>query len=135
MDWKKGIGLGVLLWVIIFALISVFIGFNIYDNTWMKIVTEIIVAVVAFVLAGVIKPKDARAALMYGIAWVIIGVILDAVVTMRFNALIFQSKSVWLGYLLILIAPLVYTQIKKSPKAPKKPEAPEAPAPTPPPAE
>jgi len=43
----------------------------------------------------------------YGFVWVVVGLILDYFVTMRFNTEIFQLWSLWAGYGLIFIAPFL----------------------------
>lgn len=111
MNWKKAIGLGALLWVLMFVIISIFIGFKIYDIRWVKILGSIIAGVISFILAGYAKPQSAVKALGYGLSWVVIGVILDFIVTMRFNSAIFTSRILWLGYALVLLAPLL--RVKK----------------------
>ena len=116
MDWKKTIGSGIILWVLMFVVVSVFIAFNIYGNTVMKVVTALIAGAVSYFLATKLKPVDMKAALINGAIWVIVGVILDALVSTRFNAMIFQSKGLWLGYLLVLLAPML--TIKKKSSAP-----------------
>lgn len=112
MDWKKAIGLGALLWVLMFVIVSAFIGFKIYEFVWMQIVTAIIGGIISFILAGRIKPSKVSLALGYGLTWVVVGLILDVIVTMRFSPAIFTAWSLWLGYALVLLAPLL--QIKKS---------------------
>jgi len=111
MNWQKAVVNGVLLWIIIFVVVLIFVGFKIYDNALMKLVAAIIAGVVSLVLAGYIKPTNVSVALSYGICWVIIGIILDAIITMRYNPQIFLSKGLWLGYLLVLLAPLL--KVKK----------------------
>ena len=130
MNWKKAIGFGVLLWVLMFVIVSIFIAFGIYDFLWMMIVTAVIAGLISFILAGFVKPRNVGLALGYGLAWVVVGVILDLIVTMRFNPTIFASWTLWLGYVLILLAPLL--RVKKVPAAqeapaPEIPSAPEAP--------
>ena len=112
MDWKKAIGFGAILWILMFAIVSVFIGFKIYDNAYMKVLTALIVGLISYILAGYVKPEKAVLALSYGLSWVVTGIILDLIITMRFNPLIFLSKGLWLGYLLVLSAPLL--QVKKA---------------------
>ena len=105
------IGFGVLLWVIMFAVVSALLTW--YNQfIWVKVIVAIIAGVIAFILTGYIKPKNIARALALGLIWVIVGVILDALVTMRFNAEIFQSWSLWLGYFLVLVAPLFGTNKK-----------------------
>lgn len=116
IDWKKTIGFGVIIWVLMFVIVSIFVAFNIYGNAVMKVIIAIIAGAVSYFLAMKLKPADIKMALTYGVLWVIAGVILDAVITMRFNAQIFQSKGLWLGYLLVLLAPLL--AVKKGSGAP-----------------
>jgi len=112
MNWKKAIGYGLLFWVIMYVVVSIFIVFNIYNNAFMKLVSAIIAGIISFVLAGYVKPTKAGVALSYGLTWVIIGLILDAAITRQSNNQIFLSKGLWLGYLLVLLAPLL--RIKKT---------------------
>ena len=111
MNWKKAIGFGVLFWVLMFAIISVFVGFKIYDYWWLKLLGAIIAGVISFVLAGYLKLEKYQTALLYGIIWVVIGLILDAIVSRRFNAAIFTQVDLWLGYVLVFLAPCL--RVKK----------------------
>jgi len=49
-DWFRRFVLGLM-----FAIISVFVGFNIYDYWWLKLLGAIIAGVISFVLAGWLK--------------------------------------------------------------------------------
>jgi len=109
MNWKKAIGFGILLWLIMFAFVSAFLSF--YDLLWMKIITAIVAGVISFVLAHYAKPANAGQALGYGLSWVVVGVIFDFLVTMRFNAVFYTDMFLWLGYFLAFLAPLL--RIKK----------------------
>ncbi len=111
MNWKKAIGFGILLWVLMFAIVSVFIGFKIYDYLWIEILIAVIGGIISFILAGYVKPKSYGTALSYGVSWLVVGVILDIIVTMRFNAAIFTAWTLWLGYGLGVLAPLL--RVKK----------------------
>ncbi len=106
MDWKKAIGFGVLIWVLMFAIVSAVL--NTYQETlWMKTVIILVAGLIAWFLAKKVKPGSMGSALGYGFVWVIIGLILDYFITMRFNAEIFQLWSLWAGYGLIFLAPLL----------------------------
>ncbi len=113
MNWKKAIGFGALIWVLMFVIVSIFIGFKIYDYLWIEILIAVIGGIISFILAGYVKPKSYGIALAYGASWVVIGILLDIIVTMRFNSAIFLSWTLWLGYGLGLIAPLL--RVKKTP--------------------
>lgn len=112
MNWKKAISFGAVIWILMFVIVSVFIGFKIYGSVWMQIIAAIIAGAISYYLAGKIKPHSAKSALSYGLTWAMVGVILDAIVTTRFNPAIFASWSLWLGYILVLLAPTF--QVKKS---------------------
>ena len=116
MNWKKAIGFGVLLWLIMFAFVSAFLSF--YALLWMKIVTAVVAGIISLVLAGYAKPTSVGQALGYGLCWVIVGVILDFLVTMRFNALFYTDMFLWLGYLLAFLAPLFRIRKTASPAQP-----------------
>lgn len=105
-------GLGILLWVIMFVIVSIFIGFNIYQLAAIPFITALIGGVVSYLLARNAKPKKISLALTYGLIWIIISIILDAIITTRFNATVFSSWTLWLGYLLGLLAPML--AVKKS---------------------
>lgn len=110
MGFKKLIWYGILIWLIMFAVVSAFL--NAYNQkTWVKVAIVIFGGIVALILAGKAEPSSATIALGYGLGWVIIGVILDTLVTMKYNPEIFQSKWLWAGYIVILLAPLL--RIKK----------------------
>lgn len=119
MNWKKAIGLGILLWVLMFVIVSILIAFKLYEFRLVRILIAVIAGLISLFLAGMLKPGKVGLALAYGFIWVVIGVILDAIVTMRFNPAIFSAKTLWLGYLLILLAPLL--KVKKTSEMPKPP--------------
>jgi hypothetical protein len=107
MNWKKAIGFGVLIWILMFVIVCVFIAFEIYDYTWMKAVTIVIGAAIVFFFAKKVKPSKIIAALGYGLIWVVISIILDALITTKFNENIFKSKTLWVVYILTLLIPLL----------------------------
>ena len=112
MNWLKTIGFGALIWVLMFAIVSALMAYGLYANIYEKAIVALIAGVLSFFATGFLKPDKINTALIYGIVFVVIGVILDALITMRFNNQILLSKAVWLGYLLILLAPLL--RIKKA---------------------
>ena len=107
MDWKKAISLGVFIWILMFVIVSVFVAFKIYDSVAIKILTPIISGIIAFILAGKIKPTKTSQAVLYGLIWAIVNIILDALITKQFNPEIFTFWSLWIGYVLIILATLL----------------------------
>lgn len=103
MNWKKAVGFGVLIWLIMFAFVSATLSF--YEKyTWMNWVTIAVSGIVAYVLAGYLKLTSVKKALTYAGVWVVVGVALDALITMRFDPGIFRSGSLWTGYAIMVLA-------------------------------
>lgn len=110
MSWKKVLGFGVLLWIIMFVLVSAFLAFKFYPPkgpSWMAIVMAVVSGVIAYIFAGKLKPASLGQALGYGIFWVVVCVILDFLITKQFENTIFSQWTIWLSYLLVLLAPLL----------------------------
>ncbi|MBI5071286.1 hypothetical protein HZB93_00065 [Candidatus Falkowbacteria bacterium] len=112
MNWKKAIGFGAIIWALMFVIVSAFIGFKVQESLWLSIGFAIIAGVLSFIFAGYVKPKNYGLALGYGFSWLVVGVILDVIVTMRFNPAIFGDWTLWLGYGLGVLAPLL--RVKKA---------------------
>ena len=111
MNWKKAISFGILIWLIMFALVSATLTWY-YGYQWFRIVVAVVAGIISWILVKNAKPGSMGKALGYSIIFVIIGVILDALISRKFNANIFTSKSLWLGYALILLAPLLAVKKK-----------------------
>lgn len=104
MNYKKLIGLGILEWLIMFAVVSAVL--QIYNShAWMKLVVAIIAGIVAYILARYMRLTSYTSAWACSMSWLVIGVILDSLITMRYNAVIFSSRALWLGYILMFLAP------------------------------
>jgi len=112
MKWIKVIGFGIFLWILMFGIVSVFVAFGIYKFIWIQGFTALIAGIISFILAGKVKPNKATLAISYGLIWVMISLILEAVVTMKFEPEIFTSWSLWAGYILVLLAPVL--RVKRS---------------------
>lgn len=110
MHWKKVIGFGLLLWAIMFALVSILIALNIYDSKdpgIMSWVVAVLGGIVSYILAGYLRPASRAAALGCGAVFVVVGLLLDKLVTTRFSPDILKEISLWFSYALILLAPLL----------------------------
>lgn len=111
MNWKKVIGFGVLLWLCMFLIVSLLTAWQVYYLPWARIVVPLIAGVIAFGLAGLVKPNRPSLALACGLLWIVIGIILDALVNWQINFIALTSWALWVGFVPVLIAPLL--QIKK----------------------
>ena len=116
MNWKKAISFGIAIWILIFVVVCILVGFKIYGSRVINIIVALIGGTLSFIFAGKLKIKNIGLALSYGIIWLIIGFLLDLIISARFNPHIFSSRALWLGYALILLAPLL--TVKKVPIAP-----------------
>jgi hypothetical protein len=108
MNWKKTISYGAVIWVLMFVIVSIFIGFGFYSPTWSKGLIIIIGGIISYIVAKkYARPASSRMAISYGVSWAVVGVILDTIITARFDPTVFQSKTYWVSYLVILLAPLL----------------------------
>ena len=108
-DWAKGIGFGVLIWLIMFALMSALVGFGVETTTtWLSVVIALIAGIISFLFAMGVKIESVGQAFLYGIFWAAIGVILDLIVTMQFTSTsLFGMWQYWLAYALVFVAPWI----------------------------
>ena len=113
MSWKQALGFGVFIWVLIFAIVSVFVAFKAYDNTYAKIAIVIIAGLLSFAVAGRIGALDVPKAAAYGLIWAATGLILDVLVTTKFNPTVFETKSIWVSYAFLILAPILRVRMKK----------------------
>ncbi|MBI5138914.1 MAG: hypothetical protein HZA95_03920 [Candidatus Vogelbacteria bacterium] len=101
---KKAIGYGALLWLVMFAIISATLpSYNSY--WWMTPVMSVVGLMLAYVFSRYENPKSINAAFSYGATFVVVGLILDYLVSYQFVPGLFNDTIYWLSYLLILIAP------------------------------
>ncbi len=116
MNWKRGIGYGILIWVIMFAVMSAFVAYRI-DTTggWAMIVGVIITAMLAYTFTGMVNPNSKATAFYYGLVWAVVGVILDYLITAKYPGAgsIFSQTSYWLSYVLLIIVPVIKVQGKR----------------------
>lgn len=113
MNWKKAIGLGLLMWVIMFAVVSLLMAIGLAQFAYLWVISAIIAAILGYILARWAKPKSLALGLGYGIIWIIIGVILDAIVTRYFNPNILADWTLWFGYAMFLLGVLAGSVGKK----------------------
>lgn len=111
MNIKRGIGFGLLLWVIMFVVASVFVAFNMQDATLLSVLMLVISAVAVFILAGYVMPKSFGQALSYGLLWAVVGIILDYLISVKFAPDMFSSAYYWISYLLVVLVPML--KVKK----------------------
>jgi hypothetical protein len=99
------LGLGTVIWAVMFAVVSAFLPW--YEQVWMKVVLVVIVGGLAYAAAVYANITDTNRGLLYGALFVLVALLLDALVTARFNPNIFNEIYLWLGYALTLFAPIL----------------------------
>ena len=104
----KFLGYGGIIWGVAFIVVSIFIGFKVSSQIIVQGITTLAVVITAFLLAKSLNVSTMKEMLKYSFSWVIVGLILDALITARFTGWEFFSRwEMWLGYLLILVVPLL----------------------------
>lgn len=112
MNYKKLIGFGILLWIVGFAIASVFVASNAMDTLTAKLTVPLLVGITAFLFGKNLKLTSALKMLKYSGTWVAIALVLDVLITVRFAGwAIFIQWDVLLGYFLALTAPILATKI------------------------
>jgi predicted Na+-dependent transporter len=134
VNYKNIFGFGVLIYLVIFLIMSGFAAYDMRDTLTAKIITLAAIALVAFWGGKSLNPANMAEALKHSIGWVVIIVVLDALITARFTGFgIFSQWNVLLGYVLVVLTPLLaiakakeapQTQTPPSPKPPSEPEPP-----------
>ena len=111
MNIGKGIGYGIATQVIVFVVISVLIKFGWFDIQVVRYLSALIAPIAVYFFASNLAIKSGYEALSYGLVIVIVGLILDYAISRQYNADIFSSRTLWAGYILTLLTPML--RIKK----------------------
>jgi hypothetical protein len=104
-SWTKALGFGVLLWLIMFAVVSALVGFGWYGSLFTQVIAAVVSGIAAYVLAAYVPMRSSSQAFGYGFLWVGIAVVLDAVISLQYQAGLLGSWTYWLGSALVLFAP------------------------------
>lgn len=104
---KNTLGFGVAIWVLMFVVVSVFIAFNLYENFLGKTVTVLISGVLGYFFGRSARATNWTTWAYTVASWVIIGLILDYLITFRFEPGIFGFKSLWFGYLFLVLGSIL----------------------------
>lgn len=111
MNYGKGVGYGVATWIIVFVVISVLIKLGWFENQIVHYLSALIAPVAVYFFASNLSIKSGSDAFGYGIVIVLVGLILDYAITRQYNADIFASRTLWAGYVLTLLTPML--KVKK----------------------
>lgn len=112
-NWYKAIGFGVIIWLIMFAGVSAFVGFGFtMTSIGWSLAVAALVGILSYLFAISSNAENSGQAIAYGAIWVAIGMILDYLISRQFNSGIFSSWTYWLGAVLILFAPWLEYEIQ-----------------------
>jgi hypothetical protein len=117
-NWKKAIGLGVGLWLVLFIVAMILVVFGVTLSVGWMFLLAILAAIIAYSLSVNVDPRSTGTAFGYGLTWAAVGIILDSLISSQFAAGqgIFGLWSYWVGYALVLLAPWMYMAVRRSPK-------------------
>ena len=113
INWKKALGFGALIWVIMFITISALVGYGLSSDSMFTIVVTAISLVVAYLAARNLAPNGYYLAIQYGLIFAAVGIVLDFLISQKFSPDMFSSAYYWLSYVLIALVPLL--AVKKNP--------------------
>ncbi|MFC1789665.1 hypothetical protein ACFLYY_01665 [Patescibacteria group bacterium] len=104
----KLIGYGVAIWVVAFMVATIFVVMNMEAGAIASVVTSAVVIITAFLFARSLNIPSVKGLLKYAISWLIVGLVLDATVTVYFTGWeFFQGWGMWLSYGLTFLAVLL----------------------------
>jgi hypothetical protein len=111
MNYKKLFKYGIFIWATAYIIASIFVGMGLVEALFAKLAILIAIGTITFYAAKNLKLKKAKDSLKYSAGWIIIGVLLDMVATIPFTGWAFFTQwNLWLGYLLIIMIPLLSTK-------------------------
>jgi hypothetical protein len=113
-NWSKAVGFGVLIWIVMFVFVSLIISIGVYDYIISAVAVVLIAGIIAYMFSSNAKPISVSQAISYGLVWVITGIVLDLLITLKFNAEVFSHWEYWASYAFIFIAPMINIRLEKS---------------------
>ena len=109
INWKRALGYGVLFYIIIYVATTAFVAYKINPQTDI-VAWSIMMAITlttGYFISLRLEMKDYKEALMYGIVWVIITVLLDLVLTVPFTGISFiENWRFFTGIAVTLLIPV-----------------------------
>jgi len=94
---------GLVFWTVMFIIVSVMISFGIYQYPMAKIIILVLSGLLAYLFTKKTEPKKMMVAVFIGSAFVAIGLLLNLVISYRFDSQIFRSVYLWISYMFVII--------------------------------
>lgn len=113
LDWKKLILYPAAVWVVVYLFICALIGFKInVQADWVMIATTIISVVGLYIASRAADIKDIKKAIVLGLVWVIVMVVLDIILTAPFAYRYFDNWKTYFSYGLTFAIPIIMSFVK-----------------------
>ncbi len=111
----KLFGYGVVIWVVAFIVATVFVAFDIESTIIVNGTTTLITLIAVYLLARSLNISTIKEMLKYSISWIVVGLILDALITTKFTGWeFFSSWQIWISYALSVLVMLLAVKKQKS---------------------
>ena len=112
-SWAKAFGYGIAIWMIIFIVAAILaVGFGVTLGVGMWISLAVLAGIISYLFATGTNAATSGQALGYGAMFAVIGIVLDALISARFQSNLFGLWEYYLGYALILFAPWVEYELQ-----------------------
>lgn len=114
LTWQKLILYPAAIWAVIYLFICALVGFKMDTSaSWVWIVTIIISIIGLYIASRAANIKELKKALILGLVWVIVMVILDLILTLPFTgATYFSSWKTYLAYGIAFLMPTIVSKMK-----------------------
>lgn len=115
LTWQKLILYPAAIYAVVFLFISALIGFKINQTaSWVMVATTLISVVGLYIASISAKIETMKTAVILGLVWVVVMVILDLLLTLPFAGWgYFRSWVTYLNYILVFVIPVVVSFMKK----------------------
>jgi hypothetical protein len=119
-SWTKAFGFGIAIWLIMFLVAAVLVsGMGIALGSGLWLVLAVLAGIISYSFALGVDSESYGEALGYGAIWAAVGIILDAIISYRFQSNIFSQWQYYLAYALVLLAPWFEYEMQGSGAHPK----------------
>lgn len=121
MNWKRGILTGILFWVLIFFEVSILMfGFSLQAGTLYYIIHFIVLILLVLISALIYFQKAKpgwKQGLFLGIIYIIVGIILDSIITiplfMKLDYSFLIRSDILIGYIETIVLCVIFGAIRK----------------------
>ena len=119
MNFLKLLGIGVLIWNVVFITNAVLKTFEILPSLIMQTVF-IVVAMTTFLLSENFNIYSEKKIFKYGLAWAGVMILLDIMVaTCCFGWESFSQYNTWINYAIVVFVPILATRVNKTKRVKK----------------